>query len=114
MDLRVTRTPFSQVSLDLGILLCFRGVTVPLRHMNFHVSVPPGSVRYDEGETEAECLSSSMDMSNPVFLLYEAVRGGRNSQGQLLSEPFLQLPSRREYPDYYQQIKQPISLQQIR
>ncbi|XP_046881152.1 polybromo 1, like isoform X1 [Hypomesus transpacificus] len=73
-----------------------------------------GSVRYDEGESEAECLSSSMDMSNPIFLLYEAVRGGRNSQGQLLSEPFLQLPSRREYPDYYQQTKQPISLQQIR
>ncbi|CAB1315291.1 unnamed protein product [Coregonus sp. 'balchen'] len=72
------------------------------------------SVRYDEGESEAECLSSSMDMGNPVFQLYEAVRGGRNSQGQLLSEPFLQLPSRKEYPDYYQQIKQPIALQQIR
>uniref|UniRef100_A0A3P8ZCP2 Protein polybromo-1 n=1 Tax=Esox lucius TaxID=8010 RepID=A0A3P8ZCP2_ESOLU len=73
-----------------------------------------GSVLYDEGESEAECLNSSMDMGNPVFQLYEAVRGGRNSQGQLLSEPFLQLPSRKEYPDYYQQIKQPISLQQIR
>uniref|UniRef100_A0A667YBF2 Protein polybromo-1 n=1 Tax=Myripristis murdjan TaxID=586833 RepID=A0A667YBF2_9TELE len=73
-----------------------------------------GSVRYDEGESEAECLSSSMDMSSPIFQLYEAVRGCRNNQGQLLSEPFLQLPSRREYPDYYQQIKQPIALQQIR
>ncbi|XP_071761621.1 polybromo 1, like [Centroberyx gerrardi] len=73
-----------------------------------------GSVCYDEGESEAECLSSSMDMSNPVFQLYEAVRGGRNNQGQLFSEPFLQLPSRREYPDYYQQIKQPVALQQIR
>nr|XP_029537665.1 protein polybromo-1-like isoform X2 [Oncorhynchus nerka] len=73
-----------------------------------------GSVHYDEGESEAECLSSSMDMGNPVFQLYEAVRGGRNSQGQLLSEPFLQVPSRKEYPDYYQQIKQPIALQQIR
>ncbi|KAM4613548.1 polybromo 1, like isoform 2-T3 [Polymixia lowei] len=73
-----------------------------------------GSVRYDEGESEAECLSSSMDMGNPIFQLYEAVRGCRNSQGQLLSEPFLQLPSRREYPDYYQQIKQPVALQQIR
>ncbi|XP_041743790.2 polybromo 1, like isoform X5 [Coregonus clupeaformis] len=73
-----------------------------------------GSVHYEEGESEAECLSSSMDMGNPVFQLYEAVRGGRNSQGPLLSEPFLQLPSRKEYPDYYQQIKQPIALQQIR
>lgn len=73
-----------------------------------------GSVCYDEGESEAESQSSSMEMSNPIFQLYEAVRGARNSQGQVFSEPFQQLPSRREYPDYYQQIKQPISLQQIR
>lgn len=71
-----------------------------------------GSVCYDEGESEAE--SSNMEISNPIFQLYEAVRGARNNQGQLFSEPFQQLPSRREYPDYYQQIKQPISLQQIR
>ncbi|XP_008336374.2 protein polybromo-1-like [Cynoglossus semilaevis] len=55
-----------------------------------------------------------MEMSNPIFQLYEAVRGARNNQGQVFSEPFQQLPSRREYPDYYQQIKQPIALQQIR
>ncbi|KAL4655206.1 protein polybromo-1-like isoform X2 [Arapaima gigas] len=73
-----------------------------------------GTVRYDEGESEAESMHSCMDMSNPIFQLYEAVRGGRNSQGQLIAEPFLQLPSRKEYPDYYQQIKHPISLQQIR
>ncbi|XP_041130256.1 protein polybromo-1-like isoform X3 [Polyodon spathula] len=73
-----------------------------------------GAVRYDEGESEVESMSSCMEMSNPIFQLYEAVRGGRNSQGQLVAEPFLQLPSRKEYPDYYQQIKQPISLQQIR
>uniref|UniRef100_A0A3Q2PIJ1 Protein polybromo-1 n=1 Tax=Fundulus heteroclitus TaxID=8078 RepID=A0A3Q2PIJ1_FUNHE len=73
-----------------------------------------GSVCYDEGESEAESQSSSMEMSNPIFQLYEAVRGARNNQGQVFSEPFQQLPSRREYPDYYQQIKQPISLQQIR
>uniref|UniRef100_A0A3Q3KGU8 Protein polybromo-1 n=1 Tax=Monopterus albus TaxID=43700 RepID=A0A3Q3KGU8_MONAL len=73
-----------------------------------------GSVCYDEGESEAESQSSSMEMSNPIFQLYEAVRGARNSQGQVFSEPFQHLPSRREYPDYYQQIKHPIALQQIR
>uniref|UniRef100_A0A3Q3A0H8 Protein polybromo-1 n=1 Tax=Kryptolebias marmoratus TaxID=37003 RepID=A0A3Q3A0H8_KRYMA len=73
-----------------------------------------GSVCYDEGESEAESQSSSIEMSNPVFQLYKAVRGARNNQGQVFSEPFQQLPSRREYPDYYQQIKTPISLQQIR
>lgn len=82
------------------------------KHFTFHTFA--GSVCYDEGESEAESQSSSMEMSNPIFQLYEAVRGARNNQGQIFSEPFQQLPSRKEYPDYYQQIKQPISLYQIR
>lgn len=73
-----------------------------------------GSVHYDEGESEAESLTSNIDMSNPIFQLYEAVRGARNSQGQLISEPFLQLPLRKDYPDYYHQIRQPICLHQIK
>ncbi|XP_051528999.1 protein polybromo-1-like isoform X4 [Myxocyprinus asiaticus] len=73
-----------------------------------------GSVHYDEGESEAETINSSVDMSNPIFQMYETVRGGRNSQGQLLAEPFFQLPSRKDYPNYFQQISHPISLQQIR
>uniref|UniRef100_A0A8C7MR24 Protein polybromo-1 n=1 Tax=Oncorhynchus kisutch TaxID=8019 RepID=A0A8C7MR24_ONCKI len=94
----------------------FSAITLALQYgsENDEDALLSGSVHYDEGESEAECLSSSMDMGNPVFQLYEAVRGGRNSQGPLLSEPFLQLPSRKEYPDYYQQIKHPIALQQIR
>lgn len=59
-------------------------------------------------------MTSNMDMTNPIFQLYEAVRGARNSQGQLISEPFLQLPSRKDYPDYYHQISQPICLHQIK
>lgn len=73
-----------------------------------------GTVHYDEGESEAESMTSNIDMSNPIFQLYEAVRGARNSQGQLISEPFLQLPSRKDYPDYYQQINQPVCLHQIK
>nr|XP_043879849.1 protein polybromo-1-like isoform X2 [Solea senegalensis] len=92
------------------------GVSVALHYGSESEDDPvlSGSVCYDEGESEAESQSSSMEMSNPIFQLYEAVRGARNSQGQVFSEPFQQLPSRREYPDYYQQIKQPVALQQIR
>uniref|UniRef100_A0A8D3E6I9 Protein polybromo-1 n=1 Tax=Scophthalmus maximus TaxID=52904 RepID=A0A8D3E6I9_SCOMX len=92
------------------------GVSVALHYGSESEDDPvlSGSVCYDEGESEAESQSSSMEMSNPIFQLYEAVRGARNSQGQVFSEPFQHLPSRREYPDYYQQIKQPITLQQIR
>uniref|UniRef100_A0A8C1ABE8 Protein polybromo-1 n=1 Tax=Cyprinus carpio carpio TaxID=630221 RepID=A0A8C1ABE8_CYPCA len=73
-----------------------------------------GSVHYDEGESEAESIHSSMDMSNPIFQMYEAVRGCRNNQGHLLAEPFFQLPSRKDYPDYFHQISHPVSLQTIR
>ncbi|XP_036956116.1 polybromo 1, like isoform X2 [Acanthopagrus latus] len=92
------------------------GVSVALHYGSESEDDPvlSGSVCYDEGESEAESQSSSMEMTNPIFQLYEAVRGARNNQGQVFSEPFQQLPSRREYPDYYQQIKQPISLMQIR
>ncbi|KAM3878342.1 protein polybromo-1-like [Diretmus argenteus] len=89
-------------------------ITMALQYESDEEGILSGSVHYDEGESEAESMTSNMDMSNPIFQLYEAVRGGRNSQGLLISEPFLQLPSRKDYPDYYQQISQPICLYQIR
>ncbi|XP_028747085.1 protein polybromo-1 isoform X20 [Peromyscus leucopus] len=72
------------------------------------------AARYEEGESEAESITSFMDVSNPFHQLYDTVRSCRNNQGQLIAEPFFHLPSKKKYPDYYQQIKMPISLQQIR
>ncbi|XP_069874680.1 protein polybromo-1 isoform X30 [Dipodomys merriami] len=72
------------------------------------------AARYEEGESEAESITSFMDVSNPFYQLYDTVRNCRNNQGQLIAEPFFHLPSKKKYPDYYQQIKMPISLQQIR
>ncbi|KAH9526702.1 Protein polybromo-1 [Dermatophagoides farinae] len=46
--------------------------------------------------------------SNPHWMLYNAVYDTPHS------EPFIRLPSRRIYPDYYKEIKHPISLGQIR
>lgn len=68
-------------------------------------------MRYDAAETETDC---GLSASDPILQLYQAVSGARSVSGQLLAEPFLQLPSRREYPDYYQQIKNPVSLHQVR
>ncbi|KAM5148765.1 protein polybromo-1 isoform 4-T4 [Mantella aurantiaca] len=72
------------------------------------------SMRYEDAESEGESVTSFMDISNPLYQLYETVRSCRNNQGQLIAEPFFQLPSKKKYPDYYQQIKNPISLHQIR
>uniref|UniRef100_H3DAW9 Protein polybromo-1 n=1 Tax=Tetraodon nigroviridis TaxID=99883 RepID=H3DAW9_TETNG len=89
-------------------------ITMALQYESDEEGILSGSVHYDEGESEAESLTSNMDMTNPIFQLYEAVRGARNSQGQLIAEPFLQLPSKKDYPDYYRQISQPICLHQIK
>nr|XP_015815325.2 protein polybromo-1 isoform X7 [Nothobranchius furzeri] len=89
-------------------------ITMALQYESDEEGILSGSVHYDEGESEAESMMSNIDMTNPIFQLYEAVRGARNSQGQLISEPFLQLPSRKDYPDYYHQTSQPICLLQIK
>ncbi|XP_072328776.1 protein polybromo-1 isoform X10 [Scyliorhinus torazame] len=70
--------------------------------------------RYEDGDSEGESIGSSVDVTSPLYQLFELVRSYRNSQGQLLAEPFFRLPSKKDYPDYYQQIKQPMSLQLIR
>ncbi|XP_069592933.1 protein polybromo-1 isoform X6 [Ranitomeya imitator] len=72
------------------------------------------SIRYEEAESEGESITSFMDISSPLYQLYETVRSCRNNQGQLIAEPFFHLPSKKKYGDYYQQIKNPVSLQQIR
>ncbi|KFQ09762.1 Protein polybromo-1, partial [Leptosomus discolor] len=87
---------------------------VSVKRTVFCVTELPTAARYEEGESEAESITSFMDTSNPLYQLYDTVRSCRNNQGQLISEPFFHLPSKKKYPDYYQQIKAPISLQQIR
>ncbi|XP_061543027.1 protein polybromo-1 isoform X3 [Phycodurus eques] len=89
-------------------------ISMALQYESDEDGILSGSVHYDEGESEAESLTTNIDMSNPIFQLYEAVRGARNNQGLLISEPFQELPSRKEYPDYYQQITQPLCLHQIK
>lgn len=35
------------------------------------------------------------------------------SDGRVLSDPFMKLPSRRELPDYYEIIKKPLDIKKI-
>lgn len=55
-----------------------------------------------------------VDAENPQWQLLESVTSLTSNTGVALSEPFLRLPSKRFYPDYYKEIKNPISLTQIR
>ncbi|KAF7257005.1 hypothetical protein EG68_05957 [Paragonimus skrjabini miyazakii] len=49
-----------------------------------------------------------------VAQVLQAVLDARNEVGHLMCTPFLRLPSRKIYPDYYQEISNPISLADIK
>src|SRR5699024_9902254 len=61
----------------------------------------------DEEETIEEEAEDGDAACHPQWILFNAVRDTPHS------EPFIRLPSRRAYPDYYEEIKCPISLAQI-
>ncbi|CAH1119196.1 unnamed protein product [Phaedon cochleariae] len=72
---------------------------------------------YSDAEVEAEEDPRAADpanLANPQWKLFEAVRTAVGGNGVALCEPFWKLPSRRFYPDYYKEIKNPVSLGQIR
>ena len=55
-----------------------------------------------------------MDEEDPLWALYLHIRNFETPSGVKLYEPFLNLPSKRELPDYYEVIDEPISLNEIR
>ncbi|CAL8069132.1 unnamed protein product [Orchesella dallaii] len=67
----------------------------------------------EEEEEDAEEAYDG-DLEDPMWLLLEHITNYTSSSGTLLSDPFKRLPSRRFYSDYYKEIKNPISLSQIR
>ncbi|KAK3930738.1 Protein polybromo-1 [Frankliniella fusca] len=64
----------------------------------------------DEDSSEDDDDASDEEPDNPRWQLYHSVKNTGNN----LIQPFWKLPSKRYYPDYYKEIKNPISLQQIR
>lgn len=67
----------------------------------------------DEEEEEGE-EDFDGDREDPMWLLFEHIANYRTPSGSILSDPFRRLPSKRFYPDYYGEIKNPIALSQIR
>ena len=45
--------------------------------------------------------------------LIEVVNQYQDADGRVLSEPFYQLPTRDELPDYYEIIRRPVDIQKI-
>ncbi|KAJ8965410.1 hypothetical protein NQ314_004162 [Rhamnusium bicolor] len=84
---------------------------------NLTLSAVTAALKDEDSEAEQEEQEATVppaDADNPQWKLFEAVRTMSSNNGALLSDPFWRLPSRRFYPDYYREIKNPVSLTQIR
>jgi len=55
-----------------------------------------------------------IDFQKKFVEICERIEKEVDSTGRSLSTPFLKLPSKREYPDYFSAIKKPMSLKKIR
>lgn len=66
---------------------------------------------HDESNCDDEMDQDDLDSME--YQLYSYVRNYKDAQGARLSDPFMRLPNRRFYPDYYTEIKKPTSLGKI-
>ncbi|XP_038061798.1 protein polybromo-1-like isoform X2 [Patiria miniata] len=71
-------------------------------------------MKYEENDDESGAESFLANSSDAKHVLFNTVLNAKNSLGQLLSEPFMRLPFRRFYPDYYEEIQHPMALCKIR
>ncbi|KAL3278904.1 hypothetical protein HHI36_016424 [Cryptolaemus montrouzieri] len=86
------------------------------------LSAVTAALRDEESEVEAdleepieeEPARDPADAENPQWVLFDTIKHATNNTGQILSEPFWRLPSRRFYADYYKEIKNPMSLTHVR
>lgn len=58
-------------------------------------------------------MSDDDSIETDQWFLYNEVKNHKDSNDQVLCEPFLRLPSKRFYPDYYLEIKRPMSMMKI-
>uniref|UniRef100_A0A0B7AIS6 Protein polybromo-1 n=1 Tax=Arion vulgaris TaxID=1028688 RepID=A0A0B7AIS6_9EUPU len=65
-------------------------------------------------DSEGEDGGNELVEDDPQWILYNHIKNYTNSKGETLSDPFLKLPSKKFYPDYYKEIKKPMSLHKIR
>jgi len=132
---RTFNEPGSQIYKDAGVLLKVvkaktlecqanlvarqnRGSKSSRRGSRQVHSTAVAKLQYDEdSETEEEDSESEENYKysqDPFLKLFSAVRNYKTERGVEIAEVFLALPSKRELPDYYQEIQKPICLNAIR
>ncbi|KAG1687281.1 Protein polybromo-1 [Nymphon striatum] len=95
-----------------------------------HWSSIVAALQYDEDNEDSKSKIDYMSMTmedeegndsepedadtNPQWQLFESVKTHTNTAGYQLSEPFTRLPSKKSYPDYYKEIKMPVSMNNVK
>ncbi|KAG6837653.1 hypothetical protein H0H93_004929 [Arthromyces matolae] len=74
----------------------------------------PPSDPATEPANENDVDGAEADLRELGLKLYETVRDAVNKEGRTLSLAFLRRPPKRQYPDYYQIIQQPIAFEDIK
>lgn len=78
-----------------------------------NVSLASGDDTMMEDVNEDEGDDADDDASDPLWQIFDAVKSYTDANGNSNVNPFMRLPSKRYYPDYYVEIKNPISLSKI-
>ena len=65
------------------------------------------------GDRLKNIKKKAVSLQQKVKTLYDTLKDYRDAKGRQLSLIFLKLPSKHEYPDYYDIIKRPIDLEKI-
>ena len=73
----------------------------------------PSSKSAGRPSSGASNSPSSAKLALQMRTLIDCLLNYSDRSGRVLSEPFLQLPTRRELPDYYEIIKRPIDLKKF-
>ncbi|KAK3800671.1 hypothetical protein RRG08_003077 [Elysia crispata] len=82
----------------------------------------PSEAEDNDGDSSSQFdINSEMDggsndlvEDDPQWILYNFIKNYTNENNDTISDPFLRLPSKKFYPDYYSEIKKPMSLLKIR
>ncbi|BFZ08168.1 hypothetical protein BsWGS_11204 [Bradybaena similaris] len=67
-----------------------------------------------EMDSEGEEGGNGLVEDDPQWILYNHVKNYTNSKGEAIADTFQKLPSKKFYPDYYKEIKKPMSMKKIR
>ncbi|KAI0094443.1 Bromodomain-containing protein [Irpex rosettiformis] len=76
-----------------------------------------GVVQNDGAKSEGVVVKEKEDaetVKERGMKVWQVIKDATNKEGRSLSHDFLRLPSKRQYPDYYEQIKRPVALDDIK